>query len=43
MTTMAALLGSVPLMLGTGAGSEIRQPRYTQLRRVLLACVLRRD
>src|SRR5258706_608474 len=27
MTTMAALLGGVPLMLGTGTGSEIRQPR----------------
>jgi HAE1 family hydrophobic/amphiphilic exporter-1 len=26
MTTMAALLGAVPLMLGTGMGSEIRQP-----------------
>ena len=26
MTTMAALLGGVPLMLGTGAGSKIRQP-----------------
>jgi hydrophobe/amphiphile efflux-1 (HAE1) family protein len=26
MTTMAALLGGVPLMLGTGAGSELRQP-----------------
>jgi multidrug efflux pump subunit AcrB len=26
MTTMAALLGGLPLMLGTGAGSEIRQP-----------------
>jgi multidrug efflux pump subunit AcrB len=26
MTTMAALLGRVPLMLGTGTGSEIRQP-----------------
>ena len=26
MTTMAALLGGVPLMLGTGTGSEIRQP-----------------
>jgi HAE1 family hydrophobic/amphiphilic exporter-1 len=25
MTTMAALLGGVPPMLGTGAGSEIRQ------------------
>jgi HAE1 family hydrophobic/amphiphilic exporter-1 len=26
MTTMAALLGGVPMMLGTGAGSELRQP-----------------
>ena len=26
MTTMAALLGGVPLMLGTGTGSELRQP-----------------
>jgi HAE1 family hydrophobic/amphiphilic exporter-1 len=26
MTTMAALLGGLPLMLGTGTGSEIRQP-----------------
>src|SRR4030095_1915543 len=26
MTTMAAMLGAVPLMLGSGAGSEIRQP-----------------
>src|SRR5436190_9362260 len=26
MTTLAALLGGVPLMLGTGTGSEIRQP-----------------
>jgi multidrug efflux pump subunit AcrB len=26
MTTMAALLGAVPMMLGTGTGSEIRQP-----------------
>jgi hydrophobe/amphiphile efflux-1 (HAE1) family protein len=26
MTTMAAILGGVPLMLGTGAGSELRQP-----------------
>jgi HAE1 family hydrophobic/amphiphilic exporter-1 len=26
MTTMATLLGGVPLMLGTGTGSEIRQP-----------------
>ncbi len=26
MTTMAALLGAIPLMLGTGVGSELRQP-----------------
>jgi multidrug efflux pump subunit AcrB len=26
MTAVAALLGGVPLMLGTGAGSELRQP-----------------
>ena len=26
MTTMAAMLGAVPLMLGSGAGAEIRQP-----------------
>jgi hydrophobe/amphiphile efflux-1 (HAE1) family protein len=26
MTTMAALLGAVPMMMGTGVGSEIRQP-----------------
>jgi HAE1 family hydrophobic/amphiphilic exporter-1 len=26
MTTMAALLGAVPLMLGAGTGAEIRQP-----------------
>jgi multidrug efflux pump len=26
MTTMAALLGGVPLALGTGTGSELRQP-----------------
>jgi hydrophobic/amphiphilic exporter-1 (mainly G- bacteria), HAE1 family len=26
MTTMAALLAGVPLMLGTGTGSELRQP-----------------
>ena len=26
MTTMAALLGGVPLMLGHGTGSELRQP-----------------
>ena len=26
MTTMAALLGAIPLMMGTGMGSELRQP-----------------
>jgi HAE1 family hydrophobic/amphiphilic exporter-1 len=26
MTTMAAMLAGVPLMLGHGAGSELRQP-----------------
>jgi multidrug efflux pump len=26
MTTMAALLGALPLMLGSGAGSELRRP-----------------
>lgn len=26
MTTMAALLGGLPLAIGTGVGSELRQP-----------------
>jgi multidrug efflux pump len=26
MTTMAALLGAIPLALGSGTGSELRQP-----------------
>jgi multidrug efflux pump len=26
MTTMAALLGALPLMVGTGVGSELRHP-----------------
>ena len=26
MTTMAAILSGLPLMLGTGAGSELRKP-----------------
>ncbi len=26
MTTMAAVLGALPLMLGTGSGSELRHP-----------------
>ncbi len=41
MTTMAALLGGVPLMLGTGAGSEIRQPLgYAIVGGLLLSQVL---
>jgi len=26
MTTMAAMLGALPLMIGTGVGSELRHP-----------------
>jgi multidrug efflux pump len=26
MTTMAAILGALPLMLGSGTGAELRQP-----------------
>ena len=26
MTTLAAILGALPLMLGTGVGSELRHP-----------------
>jgi multidrug efflux pump len=38
---MAALLGGVPLMLGTGTGSEIRQPLgYTIVGGLLLSQVL---
>jgi HAE1 family hydrophobic/amphiphilic exporter-1 len=41
MTTMAALLGGVPLMLGSGAGSEIRQPLgYTIVGGLILSQVL---
>ena len=41
MTTMAALLGGVPMMLGTGAGSEIRQPLgYTIVGGLLLSQIL---
>jgi HAE1 family hydrophobic/amphiphilic exporter-1 len=41
MTTAAALLGGVPLMLGTGAGSEIRQPLgYTIVGGLLLSQLL---
>jgi HAE1 family hydrophobic/amphiphilic exporter-1 len=41
MTTMAALLGGVPLMLGTGTGSEIRQPLgYSIIGGLMLSQVL---
>ena len=41
MTTMAALLGGVPLMLGTGTGSEFRQPLgYTIVGGLLLSQIL---
>src|SRR5262249_11764812 len=38
MTTMAALLGAVPLMLSAGAGSELRRPLgYTIVGGLLLS------
>jgi len=38
MTTMSALLGALPLMLGTGTGSELRQPLgYTMVGGLLLS------
>ena len=41
MTTMAALFGGVPLMVGTGAGSELRQPLgYTIVGGLLLSQIL---
>ncbi|MFZ1907161.1 MAG: efflux RND transporter permease subunit [Steroidobacteraceae bacterium] len=41
MTTMAALLGALPLMLGTGTGSELRQPLgYTMVGGLLLSQAL---
>jgi hydrophobe/amphiphile efflux-1 (HAE1) family protein len=41
MTTMAALLGGVPMMVGTGVGSEIRQPLgYTIVGGLALSQVL---
>jgi HAE1 family hydrophobic/amphiphilic exporter-1 len=41
MTTMAALLGGVPLMLGSGVGSELRQPLgYTIVGGLLVSQVL---
>ena len=37
MTTMAVLLGGVPLMLGTGTGAGIRQPlSYAIVSRALI-------
>ena len=41
MTTMAALLGALPLMLGSGTGSELRQPLgYTMVGGLILSQVL---
>jgi hydrophobe/amphiphile efflux-1 (HAE1) family protein len=41
MTTMAAMLGGVPLMLGSGAGSELRQPLgYSMVGGLLLSQIL---
>ena len=41
MTTMAALLGALPLMLGRGTGSELRQPLgYTMVGGLLLSQAL---
>jgi multidrug efflux pump subunit AcrB len=41
MTTMAALLGGAPLMLGTGNGAELRQPLgYTIVGGLLLSQLL---
>ena len=41
MTTMAALLGGLPLMLGHGTGSELRQPLgYAMVGGLLLSQVL---
>ncbi len=33
MTTLAALLGALPLMLSTGVGAELRRPLYRHGRR----------
>ncbi|HTY48615.1 MAG TPA: multidrug efflux RND transporter permease subunit [Steroidobacteraceae bacterium] len=41
MTTMAALLGALPLMLGNGTGSELRQPLgYTMVGGLILSQML---
>lgn len=38
MTTMAALLGALPLMLGTGVGSELRHPLGVTIVGGLIVC-----
>jgi Cu/Ag efflux pump CusA len=41
MTTMAALLGALPLMLESGTGSELRQPLgYTMVGGLILSQAL---
>jgi HAE1 family hydrophobic/amphiphilic exporter-1 len=41
MTTMAALLGGVPLMVGSGTGAELRQPLgYTIVGGLMLSQIL---
>ncbi|MEJ1958520.1 MAG: efflux RND transporter permease subunit [Nitrosomonadales bacterium] len=41
MTTMAALLAAIPLMLGHGTGSELRQPLgYTMVGGLVLSQAL---
>jgi multidrug efflux pump subunit AcrB len=41
MTTMAALLGALPLMLEQGTGSELRQPLgYTMVGGLILSQIL---
>ena len=41
MTTMAAMLGGIPLMLGTGTGAELRQPLgYSMVGGLLVSQVL---
>ena len=41
MTTMAAILGAMPLMLGRGTGSELRQPLgYTMVGGLILSQML---
>jgi multidrug efflux pump subunit AcrB len=41
MTTLCAMLGGVPLMLGTGTGSELRQPLgYAMVGGLLVSQVL---